>query len=51
MKMGAETPDLGLGRLVFAHTMLSRLELSDDVREITACEFDAACKRLYAAEK
>lgn len=47
LKIGAEIPDNQSQCLVKRTTMLSRLELSDEVDELTQAEFAERCARVY----
>lgn len=51
LKLGAETPDAGHGRLVIKTTLLSRLEASPEVEEIDQARFESCCKSVYARKK
>jgi len=41
--MGAEAPDPETGELVYRHTLLSRIETSPEVEELTELQFEEAC--------
>lgn len=48
LKLGAEAPDLETGELVLRMDLLSRVEVSPDVKEVGADEFQRACEALVS---
>jgi hypothetical protein len=46
LRMGAESPDPQTGELVIKNTLLSRLDQSPEVEEITQEKFDEICDGL-----
>jgi hypothetical protein len=43
LKCGAETPDRRTGQLKISHELMSRIEQSPEVREISKDEFTRRC--------
>jgi hypothetical protein len=44
----AEAPDPETGELVYRHTLLSRLDTSPEVEELTELQFEEACAAIRA---
>ena len=48
LKLGAESPNIDTGQMAIKNTLLSRIETSPDVSEISEDTFEKHCHDLYS---